>query len=349
MAARDQQHVGLRMFGTFVVTETNDPMDMDLRSKLSDRLPVRSRAYKYRLRDRALLGRKFNSAICTLASRESGSIVVSYGADRFAMEVSVDGDERDPFIITTMLRGAVSLVQNGEASTCSASHGLVFRTRPGTRLLTSDNNARANLFIKAAELEHALEHVIGDRLRQPLEFAPVVDWSRGLAASLKAQIAFVIHEFKRPDGVTSNAVALASLTDLLVALTLRALPHNYVDQMTGSARGTTPRYVRRAEEFMWANAAAPIRMVHVAQAAGCSISTLGAVFRRFCATTPLRALHRIRLEQAHCELNLGMTDASVATIARRYGFTNASRFGTAYRRRFGEKPTDTARRAMSHS
>jgi AraC-like DNA-binding protein len=332
------------MLGTFAVAETNDPKELDAKSKISERLPELSRTYKYRLRDQALLRMNFPGAICRLASRESGSIVASYGADRFAMDISMDVDERNPVVFTTMLQGTMSLVRNGEAATSSTDQGLVFRPEPDTRLVTSDDNARTSIFIRAAELENALEHMLDDRLRRPLEFACVVDWGRGLAASLKHQIDFVMHEFHRPDGITGNAVAMASLTDLLVLLALRGVPHNYVIQLDTDRSGAIPAYVRRAEEFMRVNAAAPIRMTDVAEAAGCSVRTLGGVFRRFRDTSPLRALHAIRLEQAHDELSLGTAGASIATIARRYGFTNAARFSTAYRRRFGESAAETAGR-----
>ena len=331
---------------SFAVTQTSDPMDLDARSRVSSRLPSLSRSYKYRLSDRALVGRRFDGTICTLASRESGSILVSYGADRFATEVSIDGDARDPLIITNMLRGAVKLVQDTDVAIASPSQGLVFRTRPGTRLLTSDDNARVNVFVRVAELEKALERLNGERLRQPLAFAPVVDWATGLGASLKSLMDLVVQEFRRPDGITGNPVALASLTDLLVSLVLRAIPHNHADRMAVPGSGAAPVYVRRAEEFMRANAAVPTRMANVAEAAGCSVSTLAAVFRRFRSTTPLRALHGIRLEQAHRELRLGVGGTGVAAVAGRYGFTNVGRFTAAYRRRFGETPADTARRAL---
>jgi transcriptional regulator GlxA family with amidase domain len=67
-------------------------------------------------------------------------------------------------------------------------------------------------------------------------------------------------------------------------------------------------------------------------------------FRRFRDTTPLAALHAIRLEQVRAELSHSAERASVAEIARSYGFTNAGRFAAAYRRRFGEPPAETARR-----
>ena len=109
--------------------------------------------------------------------------------------------------------------------------------------------------------------------------------------------------------------------------------------------GGPPAYVRRTGDFMRAHAAEPIRMAEVAAAAGCSLRTLDGVFRQFRDTTPLAALHGIRLKQVHRELSLGTTDAPSAAIARRHGFTNASRFAAAFRRRFGETPAEVLRRA----
>ena len=181
--------------------------------------------------------------------------------------------------------------------------------------------------------------MLDDNLRQPLVFETNLDWSTGLAASLKRQLDFVMQEFQREDGVASSPVALASLTDLLVSLVLRGAAHNYTDRLASTASGAVPAYVRRAEDFMRAHGAQSIRMSHVAAAAGCGLRTLTAVFNHFRGTTPLGMLHSIRLDLARAELALGTCDASVNTIARRYGFTNTARFAASFRRRFGETPT----------
>jgi len=72
---------------------------------------------------------------------------------------------------------------------------------------------------------------------------------------------------------------------------------------------------------------------------------LGVVLRHFRGSTPFRSLHAIRLEQAHDELSRGASGASVAIVAHRCGSTNATRFAIAFRRRFGETPSEMARRA----
>jgi AraC-like DNA-binding protein len=330
---------------TFNIVRASDPAELDGRSRVSERFPESSRVYKYRLRDRALWRMRFDSPIFTLATRSAGSIQASYGDSRFATEVTIDDDESDLFCFTTLLHGDLTLIQRGDPATGTIARGLAFRPGPQTRILISDESVRANIFVKTLEVEDALEHMLDKRLRRPLEFTPILDWSSGLAASLKCQLDFMMHEFERPEGVASNAVALASMTDLLVTLTLQAAPHNYADQLEMGQACAMTAYVRRAEDFMRAHCAEPIRIAHVAFAAGCSMRTLGAVFRHFRGRTPLAVLHAIRLEQVHAELSLGATGAPIGTVARRYGFTNSSRFIIAFRRRFGEAPSDIVRRA----
>jgi AraC-like DNA-binding protein len=331
----------LRLFN---VVQASDPAELDSRSRLRDRLAGTSREYRYQLRDPALWRMRFDQPIFTLATRAVGGIVASHGEGRFATEVSIEG-ESDFFCITTLLRGGVTVIQRDAAATGTEARGLLFRTGLKTRLMISDDSQRTNVFLKATEVEAALEHALDARLRRPLEFRPELDWSQGLAASLQWQLDFVMREFARPGGVADNPVALATTTELLIALMLRGLPHNHAEQLAQDRGGAVPGYVHRAEEFMRANPATPLRIADVAAAAGCSVRTLTAVFRQFRGRSPLAALHAIRLQHAHDELSRDH-EGSVAAVARRHGFTNASRFGTAFRRHFGVSPQEVARRGL---
>ena len=303
-----------------------------------------SGVWEYRLQDRGLMRVGFDGPITSLAERRLLSMMIAHGGDRFATQVDIGGDGIDAYCFTAMVRGQSTLVQHCRETAAAGPNGLVFRGTPGTRILTSDVNARQSLWIEASALERALEGMLDNRLRERLAFNPGIDWTIGLAASLKGQIDFLMEEVKRRDGVADNPVALASLTDLVMSLVLRGVPHNYLERLGSGRFGAVPAYVRRAEDFMRANAAVPIRMEQVAAAAGCSVRTLDAVFRRFRDTTPLAALHAIRLEQVRAELSHSANSTSVAEISRSYGFANAGRFAVAYRRRFGESPVETARR-----
>lgn len=329
----------------FDVVLATDPAELDGLSRVSERFPTQSRTYKYRLQDRALWRQRFDRPIFGLATRSAGSTLASLGENRFATEVTIDGPAVEYYGVTSILRGALAVGQENVQTAAAEGRGLIYRTASGTRFLTSDASARASIFLKTEEIEGVLEQMLDERLRKPLEFAPVIDWTRGLAASLKRQVDFMLDEFRRTDGVADNAAALASMTDLLVTLLLRAVPHSYTDQLDCGSAGAVPAYVRRAEDFMRAHCTDPIRMVQVAAAAGCSLRTLAAVFRQFRGRTPLGALHGVRLDEARRALSLAETDLPVGAVAQRYGFTNASRFASAFRRRFGEAPADVLRRA----
>jgi AraC-like DNA-binding protein len=331
---------------TFDTVEVRDPNEMDTTSSVSLRMRGDSTLFSYQLQDRALLRAKFHEPITIIAERRIGNMEITLSADRFATQVALNGDGVDSFCFYSILCGKVQLTWSEHEPTLAGTDGAVFRGFPGLKVLTSDVNARRSFWIEAGTLEHALESMLGDSLRKPLEFAPRVDWSSGLAASLKSQIDFLVQDATRLDGVAGNPVALASFTDLILSLILRGVRHNHLELLENRGRlGAVPVYVRRAEEFMHTNAAMPIRMEQVADAAGCSVRTLGAVFRRFRETTPLAALHAIRLDEVQAELSRGATIGSVANVVYRYGFTNLGRFASAYRLRFGAAPSETRKRS----
>ncbi|MBV1800079.1 helix-turn-helix transcriptional regulator [Siccirubricoccus sp. G192] len=330
---------------TFNVVRANDASELDSRSRLSSRFSGPASPYRFHLLDHALLRQRFDNPIFSLAVRGAGAIVATYVDSRFATETAIQG-ESDLFCFTTPLQGKMTLIRQGEMATGTDSQGLVYRFSPDMRMVTSDESVRTNVFVQVAKLEEALEHMLDKRLLKPLCFRSALDWSSGLTASLKYQLDFIRSEFERPGGVADNAVALASTTDLLMALILRGAAHNHSDQLDVGPASAVPVYVRRAEEFMRVHCASPIHLSDIAAAAGCSVRTLGSAFQRFRGRTPLAALHACRLEQVHAELCRNAGATPIGAVARRYGFTNASRFGIAFRRRFGESPLDTVRRAL---
>ena len=278
----------------FEIIQVLDPTQLDISSRLSGP-PNDTEIWSYQLQDRGLMRARFDSPITSIIEGHLGSMTISHGSDRFATQIDIVGGGVDAYCFSAMSHGQVGLLQHGDEFLSTGHNGLAFRGTPGTRILASDVNSRENLWIEAAALEHALEGLLGERLRERLAFKPAIDWTCGLAASLRGQIDFLTREMARQGGVADNPVAMASVTDLVVSLVLRGIPHNYLERLGTGRFGAVPAYVRRAEDFMRANAAVPITMENVAAAAGCSVRTLGSVFRQFRDTTPLTALHRIRL------------------------------------------------------
>ena len=126
---------------------------------------------------------------------------------------------------------------------------------------------------------------------------------------------------------------------------LLSLPHNQREKLLEDGRNqASPGLVRRAEEYMRANLEEAISIIDLLQIFGCSRRALFSAFRNARDYTPMAFLTEQRLQSARTRLHKPHTEASVASIALGCGFTHLGRFSQVYRKRFGERPSDTLRK-----
>jgi len=103
--------------------------------------------------------------------------------------------------------------------------------------------------------------------------------------------------------------------------------------------------LRRAVEYLRDHAHEPVAVADAAAAVGLSSRGLQAAFARHLDTTPTLYLRTVRLDRARAELaELDPRRATVADVARRWGFGHLGRFSGTYRERFGEYPSATLQR-----
>ena len=105
-----------------------------------------------------------------------------------------------------------------------------------------------------------------------------------------------------------------------------------------------PRSVRRALDAMHANVGHPWRISELAAIAGVSARTLQRQFLSFLGKAPGAVLRDIGFERARRDLLQGAFGDKVMDVAARCGFTHDGRFSVAYRRRYGETPSQTLKR-----
>jgi len=172
------------------------------------------------------------------------------------------------------------------------------------------------------------------------------------------------------DGSGSRDVAVALQMTMMLADQLRSgsrvldragaarswfeLITSSIDQSVESMLGDIPesatdshdayRYVARAEEYMRWNLADIITTVDVASHLGISRRTLETAFRRVRGDSPLKILTRLRLQAARQLLLDPDGPASVTDVCLDVGIGHHGRFSSAYRKLFGEPPSETLRR-----
>lgn len=131
----------------------------------------------------------------------------------------------------------------------------------------------------------------------------------------------------------------------ILACMIEDLPHRYSDALARPVATAVPWQVKRAIDYMAANAKVPLQAKDIAESAGVSVRALQVAFQRFKDTTPLNYLRQLRLEGVRQDLCGPNTD-TVAVVARSWGFVHMGRFSELYKSAFGELPSDTRRKAI---
>lgn len=150
-----------------------------------------------------------------------------------------------------------------------------------------------------------------------------------------ATVARVVYD----DG--SSALLRAEANRAAAVTLLEVFPHVALQPRIDLAAPSGGK-TRAAVEFMIANAHRPMGTDEIAAAAGISLRSLQAAFRREYDVTATDYLRSIRLDRVRQELRDAEPGlATVAEVARRWGFTHLGRFAASYTSRFGEYPSVT--------
>ena len=161
--------------------------------------------------------------------------------------------------------------------------------------------------------------------------------------------------------VLSAAIELAGLESLGRA-TRAALFRNFEAQLpdmitrmwsAGETEGPGPSghrrrdVIRRSIKRLAGEPAGQCRIEDLCQAGACSQRTLERSYREHFGITPKQYLNRYRLAGVHKALLNAEETRSIGDLAADWGFWHLSQFATNYRAMYGERPSETARRARA--
>jgi AraC-like DNA-binding protein len=114
----------------------------------------------------------------------------------------------------------------------------------------------------------------------------------------------------------------------------------------GAGTLSRDRRLRWAQTHLLAHLDRPFRLSELAEATHCSGRTLQLVFAQAYGVGPREWFQVTRLNAVYRELrDCGAADTRIAEVAMRWGFNHLGRFSIEYRKRFGEKPSDTLERS----
>lgn len=263
---------------------------------------------------------------------------MSYGAT-----VDIDpGMLRDFYLLQVPLRGQETVEVAGERVWSTAGTASFVSPGVGFRMQHGQGTEKLFLRVERAALEQRFVQLQGRPLRGGLTFAPGVPLDTRAGDSVRRLLAWLAAEAS--DGLMlEQPLAAASVEDMVLTTLLDSLPHNQ-GLPWRDAEAAAPRCLRRARDYMAAHIDEPISVGDIAAQAGVSSRSLYLAFRKHHGTSPMAWLRELRLERVRAELQ-NQPGASVTSAALRWGFTHLGQFSAAYRRRFGELPSQTLARA----
>lgn len=144
----------------------------------------------------------------------------------------------------------------------------------------------------------------------------------------------------------ATPLVLSAAARLLAATTLAAFPNTVTGADGHDDRGhrRQPVHVRRAIDYIHEHAGDDIGVSDIAAAVCVTPRALQYVFRRHLDATPMAYLRSVRLARAHDDLvRADRTQATVTSIAARWGFAHTGRFAVIYRQAYGQSPHITLR------
>ncbi len=186
------------------------------------------------------------------------------------------------------------------------------------------------------------EHLYQKRLSAWIDRQVVVTARPGLAEDLRRLHLRAMADADTQPGLLHNPVAMLQLRDAILIEWIEALPTKVGtdDLASGEAR---KRVVDRACELMLAQRDAPLTILQVCDRIGASPRKLEYCFRSVLGIAPAKYMRAARLNGVRRELR--QSRGAVLDVAARWGFWHMGEFAAAYRRQFGELPSQTLRQA----
>jgi len=201
------------------------------------------------------------------------------------------------------------------------------------------------LRIAQPALQRELEQLLDRPLRQPIDFDLGMDVSTGRGAQWLALVRSLATGLADEDSLVRQPMVAAPFTHSVMSGLLLTALHGHREALGAPVPAVGASVVRRARDYIEANADRPLTVADIARACGVGVRGLQHGFRRTMAVSPSEYLRHVRLRYAHRDLLVAdASSTTVEAIAHRWGFTHRGRFAAQYRDRYGVQPAETLRR-----
>lgn len=232
-----------------------------------------------------------------------------------------------------VLKGSTAIEVGDRVFRCGASQVAIFDAGDIRALHRSAHSMNYSILIDRNLLTSRLFELTGAPVVRKLAFEPELDLQQPPIEALRDFVMGL--EVSTLVRLLQNAPHGAGrLTALLADLILEVLPHNHVKAMERGGHFIAPKHVKRAIEHIQQHARSAISPEELATVSGVSLRALQYGFQKFVGMSISEFERSVRLSGARREIE-DAPGERVAEIARRWRFSNFTRFNTQFEAAFG--------------
>jgi AraC-like DNA-binding protein len=224
---------------------------------------------------------------------------------------------------------------------CDAQTGAVLSPDRENVIRPEAGNGRLVLSISRDSIVRQLVALLGRPVTAPVQFAPSIALDRGYGRGLARHVRAAAEDLEEAEPLLRGAITQTSFEQFVITALLVSHPHNYSAELQRPDKRPAPRDVRRAIDYIQGHLTAPVTVEDIVRAAGVSGRVLFRHFRRSTGVSPMAYLRSARFQRVRDALRRARPEDHVVDIAALWGFDHIGRFAVEYRRRFGEKPSQT--------
>jgi AraC-like DNA-binding protein len=213
------------------------------------------------------------------------------------------------------------------------------------RLRYRENFDQLVLNIDALALTRKLEALLGESLREKLQFEPRSSLERPDVGHLHRAVLALIDRLGSAREA-HHPVALAEFEQSILVSFLRGNVSNYHHLLERKPGAIGNWQLALAEDFIEANWDKPLSLEMLAAVTGASARSIFYYFRHARGHSPMIFVRLIRLRHAYRLLAQPTPATSVTGVAFACGFGNLGHFAHYYKQQYGEAPSNTLRRGQ---
>jgi AraC-like DNA-binding protein len=255
-------------------------------------------------------------------------------------------EEAQQIHINTPLTGAaVSRVGHSAPLVTTSSSAAVFPAGAPADIEWSPDGVQLCIMVPRATLETELEGLVGRAVKRPLQLPFHMSLTTPEGRVWRSMVNLISGELASGGRLLAHPCAGRQLERTLLDALLLGHAHSHIHELDRPAAPAVPAAVARAVDLLHAGPAEPWSSTSLARAVHVSLRSLQGGFHQHVGEPPMTYLRELRLRGIHEDLKKATpATTTVESVAYSWGMLHMGRFAAAYRRTFGEVPSQTLKR-----